>query len=249
MQSAGIRDAKLNNWVIVIGLLLAVIFSMRPSVAAYTRPPEFKQEVITLEPTSAPSRGELSSRGDIVPLPTPTPTPEPLPTPVPPDEGWTSYVEFPPTPQPTPVPLPQPTNVLMWPVNGGRISQYFSSAHPAVDIAIDCGTTVMASDAGVVSWAGWRTNGGGNVVEINHGWGVTGYNHLGSYSVSAGQAVAKGQAIAAVGTTGNSTGCHVHWTLVVNGYYVNPLNYLPASTVIEEGPQSTHEPISTVIQN
>jgi murein DD-endopeptidase MepM/ murein hydrolase activator NlpD len=148
-----------------------------------------------------------------------------------------------PTPLPTPVALPAPraaakapvsrpqvvvgSGVLAWPVPGGSISQYFSSWHPAIDIAAPYGTTVVAADGGVVIWAGWRNNGGGLVVQIDHGNGiVTSYNHLGSIWVGPGQAVAKGEGIAAVGCTGLCTGPHVHFETIVGGAIVNPLRYL-----------------------
>ena len=98
------------------------------------------------------------------------------------------------------------TGVLGWPVNNGTITTYFSSWHLAIDIAAPYGTTVMASDAGVVTWAGWRNNGGGLVIEIDHGNGITTvYNHLGTIFVGPGQAVSKGQGIA-----GRGLHRHVH---------------------------------------
>jgi murein DD-endopeptidase MepM/ murein hydrolase activator NlpD len=119
------------------------------------------------------------------------------------------------------------TGQLAWPVSGGTITTYFSAAHPAIDIAAPYGTTVMAADGGVVTWAGWRNNGGGMVVQVDHGNGiVTVYNHLGSIWVGPGQAVTKGQGIAAVGCTGLCTGPHVHFEVIVGGAIVNPLRYL-----------------------
>jgi murein DD-endopeptidase MepM/ murein hydrolase activator NlpD len=116
---------------------------------------------------------------------------------------------------------------LMWPVPGGTISQYFWSGHLAIDIAAHAGTPVLAADAGTVVFAGWRNNGGGLVVEIDHGNGIhTGYNHLGSIAVSVGQVVARGQRIASVGCTGDCTGPHVHFQVIVGGVLVNPLRYL-----------------------
>jgi len=156
----------------------------------------------------------------------PPPAPTPLPTPVAP-------------PAPTAAPRPAAkapaatsqvvvgSGVLGWPVPGGSISQYFSSWHPAIDIAAPYGTTVVAADAGVVTSAGWRNNGGGLVLQIDHGNGIiTVYNHLGSIWVGPGQAVAKGQGIAAVGCTGICTGPHVHFETIVGGVVVNPLRYL-----------------------
>jgi murein DD-endopeptidase MepM/ murein hydrolase activator NlpD len=149
----------------------------------------------------------------------------PLPTPVAPPAPTTAPLAAAKPPASRPVVVG--TGVLAWPVPGGSISQYFSSWHPAVDIAAPYGTTIVAADGGVVSWAGWRNNGGGLVVQIDHGNGiVTSYNHLGSIWVGPGQAVAKGQGIAAVGCTGLCTGPHVHFETIVGGVIVNPLRYL-----------------------
>lgn len=116
---------------------------------------------------------------------------------------------------------------MAWPVIGGGISQYFSSAHPALDIAAHYGNAVVAAQSGTVTWAGWRNNGGGYVVEIDHGTGViTSYNHLAETYVVPGQWVAIGSVIAAVGCTGLCTGPHVHFVLIVDGWYVDPLGFL-----------------------
>jgi murein DD-endopeptidase MepM/ murein hydrolase activator NlpD len=146
-----------------------------------------------------------------------------------------------PTPLPTPV-APPPIKVthllvkpkpivgngeLIWPVVGGRISQYYSSYHQALDIAAPAGNAVLAAAAGVVTWSGLKTNGGGLVVAIDHQNGiVTVYNHLGSAAVAVGDTVAVGQTIARVGCTGDCTGPHVHFEVIVNGVLVNPLRYL-----------------------
>jgi hypothetical protein len=155
----------------------------------------------------------------------PSPPPTPLPTPV-----------APPAPAPEPVaptqvsvqpPAIVGTGALQWPVAGGTISQYFHAGHPAVDIAAPYGTSVIAADSGVVTWAGWRSNGGGYVVEIDHGNGMrTRANHLGTIWVSAGQAVSRGQGIGSVGCTGICTGPHVHFEVIVGGMNTNPLRYL-----------------------
>jgi murein DD-endopeptidase MepM/ murein hydrolase activator NlpD len=154
----------------------------------------------------------------------PSGLPTPLPTPV-----------APPAPDadpPAPAPLSaQPpaivgTGSLAWPVSGS-ISQYFHAGHPAIDIAAPYGTAAHAADSGVVNWAGWRNNGGGYVVSVDHGNGMTTvYNHLSSIWVSAGQAVSRGQGIGAVGCTGICTGPHLHFEVVVGGVDVNPLRYL-----------------------
>ena len=125
---------------------------------------------------------------EVEPTPLPTPVAPPPPAPDPP-------VAVAPAAPAAPVNPPNivGSGVLVWPVPGGEISQYFSSYHLALDIAAPYGSQVIAADAGAVTWAGWRNNGGGLVIAIDHGNGiVTVYNHLGSLSVGPGQAVAKG---------------------------------------------------------
>jgi murein DD-endopeptidase MepM/ murein hydrolase activator NlpD len=164
--------------------------------------------------------------------PTPKPTPVPLkkaaPFPAPTPAPQTGYVQQGPVSVGPPGPPPPDTGgTLTWPVAGGTISQYFSAGHLAIDIAAPAGNTVVAADAGVVTSAGWRTNGGGLVVEIAHANGMsTVYNHLGSIWVGAGQAVGRGEGIAVVGCTGICTGPHVHFEVIVGGVLVNPLRYL-----------------------
>lgn len=154
--------------------------------------------------------------------PAEVPQATPLPTPV-----------APPAPPPAPRPLyvmAAPvvgTGQLAWPVPGGVITQYYSSYHMALDIAGPAGSKVIASAGGVVTWAGWKNNGGGLVIAIDHGNGiVTLYNHLGTIGVAAGATVAAGEGIATVGCTGVCTGPHVHFEVIVGGVIVNPLRYL-----------------------
>lgn len=202
--------------------LLPIDLVARARGAAATEQPLSRSARFVLTPDPGRDDPGLPPRGARVVV---TPQPTALPTPV-----------APPKPTPAPrAPAPAPkyqvavvgSGQLAWPVAGGTITQYFSSYHLAIDIAAPYGTTVMASDAGVVTWAGWRNNGGGFVVEVDHGNGiVTVYNHLGSIWVGPGQAVAKGQGIAAVGCTGVCTGPHVHFEVIVGGVVVNPLRYL-----------------------
>jgi murein DD-endopeptidase MepM/ murein hydrolase activator NlpD len=154
----------------------------------------------------------------------PTPMPRPLATPVPPPAA---------TPEPArrvAATLAAPlvgNGWLAWPVVGGQISQYFHAGHTALDIAAHAGSSVIAAQAGVVVSAGWRNNGGGWVVQIDHGNGIqTLYNHLGKILVGVGQQVGRGDLIAFVGCTGNCTGPHVHFEVNVHGVDVNPLRYL-----------------------
>jgi murein DD-endopeptidase MepM/ murein hydrolase activator NlpD len=169
-------------------------------------------------------------------------TPDPTVT----DPILTRHILQVPTPAPSPVPAatakaspaqkrvatPVITAIagngsLEWPVPGGVITQYFSAWHLALDIANHAGSPVVAAASGTVISAGWRSNGGGLVIEIDHGNGIhTLYNHLGALMVARGAVVGKGQRIASVGCTGACTGPHVHFQVKVGGVFVNPLRYL-----------------------
>ncbi|MDN5331409.1 MAG: hypothetical protein PWP45_634 [Tepidanaerobacteraceae bacterium] len=116
-----------------------------------------------------------------------------------------------------------------WPVSG-RITSRFGSRggefHTGLDIANATGTPVRAANSGVVTFAG-RNGGYGKLVIINHGGGFeTYYAHLNTISVSVGEKVSRGQVLGTVGTTGRTTGPHLHFEVRVNGTPKNPLLYL-----------------------
>ena len=101
-----------------------------------------------------------------------------------------------------------------------------SSNHKGMDFAAPTGTPIYAAAAGTVTSASYSGN-AGNLIVINHGNGLqTYYMHCHAMYVSAGQTVSKGQNIGAVGTTGNSTGQHLHFQVMLNGTPTNPRNYL-----------------------
>lgn len=165
---------------------------------------------------------------------TPAPTPvaidpdaTPLPAPTDTSIGSANTTTTPTAPT-VRVAQPVPTDgALVWPVVGGSISQYYHAGHLALDIAASTGSTVVAAKAGTVTWSGWRNNGGGYVIAIDHGGGMqTVYNHLGSIWVGVGSYVVAGQGIGGVGCTGTCTGPHVHFEVIVNGVIDNPLRYL-----------------------
>jgi len=154
-----------------------------------------------------------------------------------------------PTPKPTPKPAPKPRTstptrvsgpatysggAFAWPVVGGGnyISQYFRYGHYGLDIAADYGSTVRAAAGGTVTFAGWKSNGGGYQVWISHGSGLyTTYNHMSAVTVGAGQSVGKGQQVGRIGQSGWATGPHLHfevWRGAIwsGGKRVNPLLYL-----------------------
>jgi len=119
------------------------------------------------------------------------------------------------------------TGQFVWPV-GGRITQYFVWYHPGIDIANSSAPAAVAADSGTVMIAGWPAPWAyGNRVLIDHGNGFsTLYAHLSAIYVSPGQAVGRGQAIGKIGSTGRSTGVHLHFEIRNNGVAVNPLSYL-----------------------
>ncbi len=119
------------------------------------------------------------------------------------------------------------TGQFAWPISG-VITQRFSWYHRGLDIATAHGTQVLAADSGTIKIAGWPDNGGyGNRVVIDHGNGYeTWYAHLSRFAVVAGQRVKRGDVIGYEGSTGRSTGPHVHFEIRLNGAFVNPSNYL-----------------------
>lgn len=114
-----------------------------------------------------------------------------------------------------------------WPASG-TIFQGFWSGHPGIDIAAWIGAPVAAADSGYVIFSGWDNTGYGNTLVIDHGNGFqTLYAHLDSFSVQAGQNVSKGQTIATMGSTGNSTGPHLHFEVRQGTVQRNPVGFLP----------------------
>ena len=126
-------------------------------------------------------------------------------------------------------PVTTPTG---WPTNGFISSGYGlrwngAEFHQGIDIAAEMGTPIVATADGVVTIAGWNAGGYGNMVDIDHGSGVsTRYGHASAVVVTAGQRVRRGQIIAYVGSTGHSTGPHLHYEVRLSGQPVNPTSYL-----------------------
>ena len=128
------------------------------------------------------------------------------------------------------------TGTMTWPAEGEITSPFGWRVHPifgtqrlhtGIDIGADYGDAIRAADGGVVIHADWM-GGYGNAVIIDHGNGIsTLYAHNSQLLVDEGQTVAKGQTVARCGSTGYSTGPHLHFEVRQNGSPVNPLNYLP----------------------
>lgn len=114
-----------------------------------------------------------------------------------------------------------------WPIVGGLITTEFTRAHSGLDIAVPSGTKAYAVRSGKVVFAGWD-GGYGYCVILDHGDGIkTRYAHASSILVKVGQQVAQGDAVILVGSTGHSTGPHLHFEVIVDGVCLNPHNYLP----------------------
>lgn len=124
------------------------------------------------------------------------------------------------------------------PIKGAHISQLFAhpeyqtwcgciKPHSGIDLAAPYGTPITAADSGEVIWVGWDWSGLGWAVKISHGNLIaTIYGHMARYVVKVGQYVTKGQTIGYEGSTGASTGPHVHFMVLVNNTWVNPQNYM-----------------------
>ena len=130
--------------------------------------------------------------------------------------------------------VPGPTGAasaagFIWPVHGVLTSAFgwrWGRMHEGIDLAVPNGTPVVAAAAGTVIVAGWM-GGYGNLVVVDHGGGIaTAYGHNTSVTVGVGQQVAQGQLIAYAGSTGNSSGPHVHFEVRINGGAVDPMGYL-----------------------
>lgn len=124
---------------------------------------------------------------------------------------------------PTPEPVEDLAEGFQWPTTTNHISQYFRWGHTGIDIDNRSRPSVFASQPGTVEFAGWL-GGYGNLIILNHGGGLqTYYAHLDRFYASVGDTVAKGAAIGKMGSTGRSTGPHLHFEVRLNGKPVNPL--------------------------
>lgn len=119
------------------------------------------------------------------------------------------------------------TGSFIWPASGG-ISQGYTFYHKAIDISNQVGGSILAADAGVVTVAGWVDNYGyGNRVMVDHGNGfATLYAHLSVVQVRVGQRVGRGDVLGQMGSTGRSTGTHLHFEIRQGGALQNPFNFL-----------------------
>ncbi|NOX62641.1 MAG: M23 family metallopeptidase [Chloroflexi bacterium] len=118
------------------------------------------------------------------------------------------------------------TGAFVWPVSG-TITQQYWNGHRALDIGSWMGNPVVAADSGYVVFAGWDKSGYGNLIVIDHGNGYrTYYAHLSRIFVRRGESVGKGQRIGSVGSSGNSTGPHLHFEIRFRNVQRNPFGFL-----------------------
>lgn len=118
------------------------------------------------------------------------------------------------------------TGSFVWPASG-KITQGYAFYHKAIDIANRGGGSILAADAGTVVVAGWTSSGYGNHIMIDHGNGyITLYGHLSAIQVKNGQHVNRGDVIGQMGSTGRSTGVHLHFEIRQGGVLLNPLSLL-----------------------
>ncbi|MCX6780561.1 MAG: M23 family metallopeptidase [Candidatus Magasanikbacteria bacterium] len=180
------------------------------------------------------------------PVATPSPAPEPAPVPdeapqvadaTPADQPAASSdqsdvpTDVEPPPQTTTEVIKRPPlapgEKLLWPTRNHSVTQYFSAGHPGDDINGDYTDPVYAADDGTVVFSGWNNGGYGNMILIDHGNGMqTRYGHNSKVFVHVGQQVSRGETISMVGTTGRSTGTHLHFEVIIGGRHVNPLKYI-----------------------
>jgi murein DD-endopeptidase MepM/ murein hydrolase activator NlpD len=113
---------------------------------------------------------------------------------------------------------------------GVRSDPFRASAamHPGIDLAAPLGTPVYATADGVVDRSEWNDGGYGNLIEIDHGQGIqTRYGHLSQRIAQAGQVVHRGDLIGLMGSTGRSTGSHLHYEVRVAGQAIDPISFVP----------------------
>jgi murein DD-endopeptidase MepM/ murein hydrolase activator NlpD len=108
-----------------------------------------------------------------------------------------------------------------------------AAMHAGIDLSGPVGTPIYATADGVVSTAGYNSGGYGNLVKIEHGRGIeTRYGHLSTIGVSEGQRVTRGQMIGRMGSTGRSTGSHLHYEVRIDGRAVNPIPFMKSTDYV-----------------
>jgi murein DD-endopeptidase MepM/ murein hydrolase activator NlpD len=119
-----------------------------------------------------------------------------------------------------------PTAKMAWPTSGHVVTQYYGWKHTGVDIDGDYSSPIYAAHDGTVTTAGWNSGGYGLQILVTGDGVLTRYGHTSKMFVKVGDVVKKGQVIAMMGTTGRSTGTHLHFEVYINGKRTNPLSYI-----------------------
>jgi hypothetical protein len=227
-------------WMVLVGLLLATVIARRaPTVSA-------QPDVLPASMKALPrSRVSLAPTATRLPSPTATTPPSPTPTPtlpvstatpipivysmwgptLPGEGGWSGNA----TCEGTFI-ASKGSGGFIWPTDVHALAgrNYSWRWHPGLDLYALYGDPIYAADAGLVVYAGWNSWGYGNMVVIDHGNGWhTLYAHFSEINVSCGQAVGQGEVIGLAGSTGRSTGPHLHFEMRAEGGRVNPWGYLP----------------------
>ena len=131
------------------------------------------------------------------------------------------------------IPSEKPVKIAAFTSGYGTRADPFNGSvarHMGIDLAGPMGTPIYATADGVVSAAGWNNGGYGNLIKLDHGRGIeTRYGHLSAILVSAGQRIVRGQLIARMGSTGRSTGSHLHYEVRIEGKAVNPIPFMKST--------------------
>ena len=130
---------------------------------------------------------------------------------------------------------PVRADVVLMSVFGFRSDPFnhHAAMHPGIDLSGAYGTPIYATADGTVLRAGWNNGGYGNLVEVDHGRGITTrYGHMSAILVSAGQHVVRGQQVGRMGSTGRSTGNHLHYEVRIDGRAVNPIPFMKSTDYV-----------------
>ncbi len=178
-------------------------------------------------PRSGDTRFELPPPLTL-PTPLPYPTSPPLPLPLPPPTAVPDNTVPEPDAPPTAIPF-QPQGgqhcaPVGWPAEG-PLTQRFHMYHPGIDIGVPPGSPVVATHSGQVIFTGWNDIGYGYLVILQSGPFITYYGHNTSFNVVEGQFVGRGSIIAWSGSTGNSSGPHIHYETRINDLPIDPLTF------------------------
>jgi len=236
LRSLVAADAALAGAIALVLLLAGPVFFASSSVSA-AHPAWQARAALVAAQSAGLSAPPTAVPATATPAPTPTPAPVLTATPIPiifttwesslPIQGgWNGLGEC----WGTTVLAPVGSGLFNWPTDKRFLvgKNYNVWSHPGLDLGGDIGDPLYAADGGVVVYAGWNVWGFGNLVIIDHGNGWhTLYAHMSQINVTCGQGVTAGTILGLAGSTGRSTGPHLHFEMRYNGGNVNPWDYLP----------------------